>query len=52
MDAMSALEAVRALQGVFELRKDVRPAQEPQRPGSGCVRDIEMLGKFWLPRHI
>jgi hypothetical protein len=52
MDAMSAPETVAARQGVFEMRKDLRSAQGAQWPGSGRLRDIDMLGKFWLPRHI
>jgi len=52
MDAMSAPETVSSGQGVLKSGEDLRPAQRPQRPCGGRFRDIEMLGKFWLPRHI
>jgi hypothetical protein len=52
MNAVRPLEAIAVGQGAFEAGQDLRPTSQAQGPGSRRIGDIEMLGKFWLGRHI
>jgi hypothetical protein len=52
MDTVRPLETRAVGQGAFEAGQDLWPGSPAQGPGNRRICDIEMLGKFWLWRHI